>query len=107
MTTNVVFGGIGGQGIVTASDIFADAAFLAGFDVKKSDVHGMAQRGGSVSSDVRFGARVFSPMIPAREADILVILDEARIDDSNTAQSCTLKSCLPPFLPCNRSRTSD
>ncbi len=78
---NIVFGGLGGQGVVTASDIVADAAFLAGFDVKKSDIHGMAQRGGSVSSDVRFGQRVLSPMIPHGEADFLVVLDQTRIDD--------------------------
>ena len=78
---NVVLGGLGGQGVVTASDILADAAFEAGFDVKKSDLHGMAQRGGSVSSDVRFGDRIHSPMIPAGEADYLVVFDESRIGD--------------------------
>jgi indolepyruvate ferredoxin oxidoreductase, beta subunit len=58
--------GLGGQGVLKASDIIAGAAFLAGLDVKKSEVHGMSQRGGSVASDVRFGARVFSPMVSAR-----------------------------------------
>jgi len=79
--TNIVIGGLGGQGVVTASDILADAAFLAGHDVKKSDIHGMAQRGGSVSSDIRFGSCVFSPMIPTNEADYVVILDESRYND--------------------------
>ena len=54
---NVVIAGLGGQGVLTASDILAEAALLAGFDVKKADVHGMSQRGGSVASDVRFGPR--------------------------------------------------
>ena len=53
--TNVVIAGLGGQGVLKASDILADVAFSAGLDVKKSELHGMSQRGGSVSSDVRFG----------------------------------------------------
>ena len=74
IVTNVVIGGLGGQGILRSSDILAGAALRAGFDVKKSELHGMSQRGGSVSSDVRFGARVFSPMVPAGEADFLLLL---------------------------------
>ena len=62
--TNIVVAGLGGQGALKASDIVADAAVRTGLDVKKSEVHGMSQRGGSVSSDVRFGPRVFSPMVP-------------------------------------------
>lgn len=73
--TNVVLAGLGGQGVLKASDILADAAFRAGFDVKKSEIHGMAQRGGSVSSDVRFGAEVLSPMVPIGEAHFLVVLN--------------------------------
>jgi indolepyruvate ferredoxin oxidoreductase beta subunit len=71
---NVVVAGLGGQGVLKASSILADTAFRAGLDVKKSEIHGMSQRGGSVSSDVRFGERVFSPMVPAGEADYLVVL---------------------------------
>ena len=62
---NIVIAGLGGQGVLTCSDIVADVAFHAGLDVKKSELHGMSQRGGSVSSDVRFGPQVFSPMVPA------------------------------------------
>ncbi len=72
--TNVVIAGLGGQGVIKASDILADVAFSAGVDVKKSELHGMSQRGGSVSSDVRFGERVFSPMVPEGEADFLVVI---------------------------------
>jgi indolepyruvate ferredoxin oxidoreductase beta subunit len=72
--TNVVIAGLGGQGVLKASDILADVAFSAGVDVKKSELHGMSQRGGSVSSDVRFGERVFSPMVPEGEADYLVVI---------------------------------
>lgn len=71
--TNIVIAGLGGQGVLTASDIVADVAFDAGFDVKKSEVHGMSQRGGSLASDVRFGSQVFSPMVPRGEADFLVV----------------------------------
>jgi indolepyruvate ferredoxin oxidoreductase, beta subunit len=79
MTTNVIIAGLGGQGVITASDILAEAAFAAGFDVKKAEVHGMAQRGGSVHSDVRFGARVLSPMVCVGQADYLVVLDETQV----------------------------
>lgn len=79
--TNVIFAGLGGQGVITASDILADAAFAARLDVKKSDVHGMAQRGGFVASEVRFGSqKILSPLIPEGEADFLVVLDETQVD---------------------------
>jgi indolepyruvate ferredoxin oxidoreductase beta subunit len=78
--TNVVFVGLGGQGVIKASDILADAAFRAGLDVKKSELHGMSQRGGSVSSDVRFGDKVLSPMVPPGEADFVVVLEAAEAE---------------------------
>jgi len=71
--TNVVLAGLGGQGVIKASDILADAAFRDGRDVKKAEIHGMSQRGGSVTSDVRFGDEVLSPMIPWGEADFIVV----------------------------------
>ena len=77
--TNVVIAGLGGQGVLKASDILADVAFSSGLDVKKSELHGMSQRGGSVSSDVRFGERVFSPMVPEGDADFLVVIAEDQI----------------------------
>src|SRR5512142_739347 len=81
---NVVIAGLGGQGVLTASDILADAAFRSGLDVKKSEIHGMSQRGGSVSSDVRFGRRVLSPMVPPGQADFLLVLAGDQVDN-NTA----------------------
>ena len=60
---NIIICGVGGQGIILASDVLCRAAFLAGYDVKKSEVHGMAQRGGSVITHVRFGEKVHSPLI--------------------------------------------
>lgn len=77
---NVVFAGIGGQGIILASDMLTEAAFKSGYDVKKSELHGMSQRGGSVSSDVRFGTKVWSPMVPRGEADYLVVLSEDQVE---------------------------
>jgi indolepyruvate ferredoxin oxidoreductase beta subunit len=76
---NVIVAGLGGQGVIKASDILADAAFRGGLDVKKAEIHGMSQRGGSVTSDVRFGAKVHSPMIPAGEADYLLVLAPSEI----------------------------
>jgi indolepyruvate ferredoxin oxidoreductase beta subunit len=78
--TNVVLAGLGGQGVIKASDILADAALRAGLDVKKSEIHGMSQRGGSVTSDVRFGPKVLSPMVPAGEADFLVVLAASEVE---------------------------
>jgi indolepyruvate ferredoxin oxidoreductase beta subunit len=69
--TNVLLVGVGGQGILLASEILSEAAMLAGFDVKKSEIHGMSQRGGSVVSHVRYGREVFSPIVPEGEGDIL------------------------------------
>ena len=69
--TNILLVGVGGQGILLASEILAEAFMLAGFDVKKSEIHGMSQRGGSVVSHVRFGKEVFSPVVPEGEGDIL------------------------------------
>ncbi len=77
---NVVVAGLGGQGAIKASDILADAACRAGHDVKKAEIHGMSQRGGSVSSDVRFGDAVLSPMVPRGEADFLVVLDPDQVE---------------------------
>ncbi len=81
---NVVLAGLGGQGVIKASDILAEAALRAGLDVKKSEIHGMSQRGGSVTSDVRFGQtaadRVLSPMVPRGEADYLIVLAESEVE---------------------------
>ena len=81
-TTDVVVAGLGGQGVLKASDILAQVAFDAGLDVKKSEIHGMAQRGGSVTSDVRFGSEVFSPMVPAGEADFVVVMAPEEVEGS-------------------------
>lgn len=74
--TNILLVGVGGQGIILASEIMADVFMEAGYDVKKSEVHGMAQRGGSVSTHVRFGPKVYSPLIKEGEADIFMAFEE-------------------------------
>lgn len=74
--TNVLIVGVGGQGVILASDIIAAVMMRAGHDVKKSEVHGMAQRGGSVTSHVRFGPKVYSPIIRKGDADILFSFEQ-------------------------------
>lgn len=75
-TINILFCGTGGQGVLKATEICALAAMFEGFHVKKSEVHGMSQRGGSVESHLRFGKTVFSPLIPYGEAEYLVSFHE-------------------------------
>ena len=77
---NVRFAGLGGTGVIKASDIFADVVFRLGHTVKKAEVHGMSQRGGSVQSDVRFGPEVHSPMIPGGACDFLVVLEPSQLE---------------------------
>jgi indolepyruvate ferredoxin oxidoreductase beta subunit len=74
--TNILLSGVGGQGIILASDIMTEVFLEAGFDVKKSEVHGMAQRGGSVTSHVRFGKKVYSPIIKQGAVDILFSFEQ-------------------------------
>ena len=73
---SVLLVGVGGQGIIRASDILSAVMMSAGFDVKKSEVHGMAQRGGCVSSHVRFGSKVYSPLAKKGDVDVLVSFEK-------------------------------
>ncbi|MBS1173239.1 MAG: indolepyruvate oxidoreductase subunit beta [Proteobacteria bacterium] len=75
--TNILVCGIGGQGVMTATEILAEAAIEMGHDVKKTEVAGMAQRGGVVTSHLRFGPKVLSPQIVSGEADLLVGFEAA------------------------------
>ncbi|MGE5531702.1 MAG: indolepyruvate oxidoreductase subunit beta, partial [Bacteroidota bacterium] len=74
MITNVLLTGVGGQGTITASQVLAEACLLQGWQIKKSEIHGMSQRGGSVESHVRFSpdSTVYSPTIPDGEVDVLL-----------------------------------
>ena len=74
-TTSIFITGVGGQGIILASELLSEVALSGGYDVKKSEVHGMAQRGGSVVSAVRFGEKVYSPVISEGEADVLLAFE--------------------------------
>lgn len=75
-TTNVLIVGVGGQGTLLTSRILADVAVQAGYDVKVSEIHGMAQRGGSVVTQVRYGHKVYSPIIKKGDADILLAFEK-------------------------------
>lgn len=76
MTKSILFVGVGGQGIILASKILTEGLVRFGYDVKMSEVHGMAQRGGSVTTQVRFGEKVYSPLIGAHEADVVVAFEK-------------------------------
>ncbi len=76
-TKNIIISGVGGQGILTASEILALCAMEEGLDVKKSEVHGMSQRGGSVVSFVKFGEKVYSPLIEKGFGDVILAFEKA------------------------------
>ena len=75
---NFLLAGVGGQGTILASDVLAEVGLAAGFDVKKSEVHGMAQRGGSLNTHIRWDAdTVYSPLVSLGEADFLLAFEQA------------------------------
>ena len=76
VVTNVLLSGVGGQGTILASNILTEVFLGAGFDVKKSEVHGMAQRGGDVTTHFRFGKKVYSPLIKYGDVDFLVSFEQ-------------------------------
>ncbi len=73
---NIMLVGVGGQGVLLASELICRVALKSGYDVKKSEVHGMAQRGGSVVSNVRIGEKIYSPLIARGETDILLAFEQ-------------------------------
>ncbi len=73
---NILLVGVGGQGTILASKILSSGLVMAGFDVKMSEVHGMSQRGGNVSTQIRFGEKVYSPIIGKGEADLIVAFEK-------------------------------
>ncbi|MCX6826158.1 MAG: indolepyruvate oxidoreductase subunit beta [candidate division Zixibacteria bacterium] len=76
-TTNILIVGVGGQGVLLASELLSETAMRAGYNIKKSEVHGMSQRGGVVTSHIKFGKKVYSPIIPYGEVDILISFEQA------------------------------
>jgi indolepyruvate ferredoxin oxidoreductase, beta subunit len=98
---NVLMVGVGGQGIVLASDVLAEAAALAGLDVKKSEIHGMSRRGGPVFSHVRFGERVFAPVIDEGAADVVLAMEPMELLRWSSWARPTAAACYlaEPILP--------
>jgi len=72
---NIVLSGVGGQGIITLLQVIDEAAFVEGYDVKSSELHGLSQRGGSVEAHIRFGKKVNSPMVSSGTADLVIALE--------------------------------
>ena len=106
---NVLIVGVGGQGVILVSKVLATLAQSRGLDVKQSEVHGMAKRGGTVFSHVRFGPKVWSPTIPKGEADLLVALEWAEglrwlphLKPDRGILVCDTKRIVPPFACLNR-----
>jgi indolepyruvate ferredoxin oxidoreductase beta subunit len=76
---NIIIAGTGGQGLITLLQIIAEAATIEGFDVKTSELHGLSQRGGSVETHIRFGKKIYSPLVQAGEADLILSLEMSEI----------------------------
>ena len=87
-TVNILLSGVGGQGIIIAGTILTEVAMKAGMDVKKSEVHGMSQRGGTVVSQVRYGEKIHSPLIQKGKADIILAFEKL--------ESVRFLECLKP-----------
>ena len=109
--TNVLVTGVGGQGVIMVSKVLALLCQRSGYQVKQSEVHGMAKRGGSVYSHVRFGPEVWSPTIPMGEAHVLLALEWAEgmrwidhLDAVNGAFIADTQQIVPPFACLNRKR---
>lgn len=73
---NILLVGVGGQGTILASKILSEGLAQAGYDVKMSEIHGMSQRGGNVSTQIRFGKKVYSPIVGKGEADVIVAFEK-------------------------------
>lgn len=74
-TFNLIITGVGGQGIITLLQVIDEAAFIEGYDIRSSELHGLSQRGGSVEAHVRFGKKVYSPMVSNGQADLIMALE--------------------------------
>jgi indolepyruvate ferredoxin oxidoreductase beta subunit len=108
---NVLIVGVGGQGVIMVSKVLARICQLQGYSVKQSEVHGMAKRGGTVFSHVRFGSRVWSPTIPRGKSDILVALEWAEglrwlnhLNKKTGTLIADTQHIVPPFACLDRKR---
>lgn len=100
---SVVVAGVGGQGILLASEILGTAAMKEGYDVRVSEIHGMAQRGGSVVCFVRFGEKVWSHYIPEGKADVILGIEPSEalryIDKGSKDRTVTILNAAPVYPP--------
>ena len=107
---NVFLAGVGGQGTLLASEVLGEAFLVGGYDVKKSEVHGMAQRGGAVTTHLRYGPKVFSPLIEAGSADLLVAFEKmealrfAHFLKPAGAAVVNVQEIMPPSVATGRER---
>lgn len=107
---NVFLAGVGGQGTLLASEVLGEAFLVGGYDVKKSEVHGMAQRGGAVTTHLRYGPKVFSPLIEAGSADLLVAFEKmealrfAHFLKPGAAAVVNAQEIMPPSVATGRER---
>ena len=110
---NVFLAGVGGQGALLASEVLGEAFLIGGYDVKKSEVHGMAQRGGAVTTHLRYGPKVFSPLIEPGSADLLVAFEKmealrfAHFLKPAGAAVVNAQEILPPSVATGRERYPD
>lgn len=72
---NIIIAGVGGQGLITLTQILAEAAFSEGYEVKTSELHGLSQRGGSVETHIRFGKKIYTPLVDEAKADLILALE--------------------------------
>ena len=97
---NIILTGVGGQGIITLLQVIDEAAFAEGYDVKSSELHGLSQRGGSVEAQIRFGKKVYSPMVTNGKADLIIALESLEgLRDSSKAGKQTKILINEYFLP--------
>ncbi len=107
---NLFLAGVGGQGILLASEVLSGAFLHGGYDVKKSEVHGMAQRGGAVTTHLRYGPKVFSPLVEPGTADLLVAFEKleamrfAHFLKPDGAAVVNAQEILPPSVATGRDR---
>lgn len=83
--TNIIIAGIGGQGVITLTRILANAALLDGYDVKTSELHGLSQRGGYVETHIRFGKKIYSPLVMPGKADLIIDLTKPKKEFEKSA----------------------
>ena len=111
--TDIVIVGVGGQGILLASSIISETALYSGYDVKANEVHGMAQRGGSVISQIRFGEKVYSPLVKSGDADILIGLEQLeamrglKYCNSETKAVVNIRKIMPMTVSSGNEKYSD